>query len=409
MPLQGLPFDSKQELLNHLQNDMGLDSDKAGRVADILVEESKSDEGNPKQLLQSIKNGAKSILSGIGLETVSWVENPSQDSMFVMMKNQNNMVKKTTKVYKEPEEDEWETVYGPVMRPNDIDKDGDIAPSHDIKKAAHEFMAEGRVNQFDQDHDLNTGKGTLVESWILKEEKDYELPDGSKETIEAGSWMVGVQPNQEVKQRIENNEITGWSIFGQADKVELKNQANWKSFNNESVTNEFKDDTMSENPDPSNEELSLKDIKSQLKEFQKEFQEFTESPEPSTIKSVEELKQHVKSEEHTNLIELGKDFTLEENTEKEPEMEDMTELLNYLEESLAEENFSMLMDAVRGDGEEEEVEEETDEEDEDDYNDKEKEEKAEKSESPKHKHKQVDTQIEKQERGSVDFQSRVRG
>lgn len=406
MPKHDLPFDSEEELLNHLETDMGIsDDEKRKRIAEIIMDEAKSDEGNPKKLLESIKDGAKSILSDLGLETVSWVENPSQDSMFVMMKNSDNLVKKSTSIYKEPEENNWETVYGPVMRPNDIDKDGDIAPAHDIRKAAHEFMAEGRVKQFDTDHDLNTGKGTLVESWILKEDKEYELPDGSKETIEEGSWMVGVQPNQEVKERIENGEITGWSIFGQADKIELKNQPRMKNFNNESVVNTSKEDTMSENPDSdTNEELSLKDVHSELKQFKEAFNEYKEAPEPTTVKSVDELKQHIKSEETENrVVELGKDFELEQ-TEKEPEMEDLGDLMDFLEDSLNESNFSMLMDAVRGaeDEEEEMVEEE---EDDEDKEDEEKQEETEKS--AKHKGKQVDTQVEDQQINKMSFQKRA--
>lgn len=402
MTIQGLPFKDKEELLQHLETEMNIgDKQKRQEIAEIVIDEAEMDEGNPKKLLESIKNGAKSILSGIGLETVSWVETPSQDSMFVMMKDSDNKVKKSSKIYKEPEEDNWETVYGPVMRPNDIDKDGDIAPAHDIRKAAHEFMAEGRVKQFDQDHDLNTGKGTLVESWILKEDKAYQLPDGSSETIEEGSWMVGVKPNKEVKQRIENGEITGWSIFGQADKISLKQDAEFKNFNNASNVKNFKEDTMGQNQDPeqtkqeqeTGQDLSLKDVHSAVKGLEASFNEFKESPEPTTVKSVEELK-NLKTEEDTALFELGKDFEIE-TAEKEETMENMSDLMEFLEESLNEQNFSMLMDAVNGDNEE--VEEGSDYE----------EEKTEEEKSAKHKSRQVDTQVDKGQRSKVSFRNRI--
>lgn len=375
MPLDNLPFDSREELLNHLTTDMELADTDAEEVVQVLMEEAESEEGNAKQLLQSIKNGAKSILSDIGLETVSWVENPSQDSMFVMMKNDGNRVKKTTSIYKQPEEN-WETVYGPVMRPNDIDKDGDVASASDIQKAAHQFIAEGRVNQFDTDHDLNTGKGTLVESWILKEDKEYELPNGETEKIEEGSWMVGVQPNEEVRKRIENGEITGWSIFGQADQISLKNEANFKT---ENQSNSFKDDTMTENQsnnekqEDGSEEVSMKDMHSSIQELKSEFKEYVESPEPTTVKSVEELQntlENLEKEDEKAVIELSSDVEL---TQKEPEMENMGELLDFLENELNETNFGMLVDAVRGEGEDEseEVEEEMDEDEEDEDMEKE--------------------------------------
>jgi len=365
-PISG--FDDRESLMQHLQSDMSMNEGLATEVADLMEEESEAKEGDPSNLLESIKDGAKNILTDLGLETVSWVKNPSQDSMFVMMKNSDNRVKKSTSIYKNPEKDDWETVYGPVMRPNDIDKDGDIATTSDIEKAAHEFMAEGRVKQFDTDHDLNTGKGTMVESWILKEDKEYELPDGSTENIEEGSWMVGVQPSKEVKERIKSGDITGWSIFGQAEKIELEQNPAFKNFNNDSqVTQSKGKNTMGqntqENTGKEDEELSLKDVHSELTEFKEAFNEFKESPEPATVKSVEELKEYAKSEEKTSLVELGKDFELE-TTEKEDEFEDMASLMDYLEDMLNESNFSMLMDGVRG-SEGEMVEEEMDEDEED--------------------------------------------
>jgi len=373
-------FDSREQLITHLREDMGItDDQKLEEIADAVMEEAKSDEGNPETLLQSIKNGAKSLMTDIGLETVSWVQNPSQDSMFVMMKDEENKIQKTTSIYKEPDQD-WETVYGPVMRPNDIDKDGDVAPANDIKKAAHEFIAEGKVTQFDTDHDLNTGKGTLVESWILKEDKEYELPNGSTETIEKGSWMVGVQPNQEVKDRIKNGDITGWSIFGQADQISLKEQANFKT---ESETNNFnKEDTMPENQstDGNNQqdsgELSIKDVHSELKEFKSEFKEYAETPEPTTVKSVDELEKHLENlEKDSTVVELGKDVEI---TAKEPEFNELGDMISYMEDNLKEENFQMLQDAItQSEDEEENVEEEMDEDEEEDEEQKEESEKAE--------------------------------
>lgn len=349
MALGNLPFDSREHLIEHLTSDMGLSTEDAEEVADVVMEEAESEEGNAKEFLQSIKNGAKSILSDIGLETVSWVENPSQDSMFVMMKNSEDRIKKSTSIYKAPEEEDWETVYGPVMRPNDIDKDGDVATASDIQKAAHQFIAEGRVKQFDTDHDLNTGKGTLVESWILKEDKKYELPNGESEVIEKGSWMVGVQPTEEVRKRIENGEITGWSIFGQADQISLDNTANFKT---RKESNAFKDDTMSENQsnnDSQEKDLSMKDVHSEIQELKSEFKEYADSPEPTTVESKDELQKQLENleKEDKTVVELSSDIEL---TSKEPEMEDLADLMDHLEDQLMDENFSMLVDAVRGNG-----------------------------------------------------------
>jgi len=266
---------------------------------------------------------------------------------------------------KKPEQD-WKTVYGPVMRASDIDKDGDVAPGAEIREAAHEFMKEGKVNSFDSDHDQVTGKGTMVESWITKESRTYELPDGGKEEIEEGAWMVGVQPDKEIKERIQQGDITGWSIFGEAEKLELgKDQPN---FNNKAKSHSLKgNNTMAENqPDNAEKgesEVALKDVHSEVQEMKETFKEYTEREEPTTVKSFTQLQNTVKNleKDDSQLLEVGKDFTV-----KEEDFENMSDLMDHLEDMLSEDNFSMLMDGIRGEEEESEgeVEEEMDEEEE---------------------------------------------
>ena len=100
MVLQKNMFNSKQELYNYLKEEVGISGEeKIERIAETVMEEARTENGDPEQLLQRIENGAKSLMTDIGLETVSWVQNPSQDSMFVMMKNNDNRIKKTTSIY----------------------------------------------------------------------------------------------------------------------------------------------------------------------------------------------------------------------------------------------------------------------------------------------------------------------
>jgi len=119
---------------------------------------------------------------------------------------------------------------------------------------------------------------------------------------------------------------------------------------------------MGENPD--NPDVSMKQVHSEVQELKSEFNDFMESPEPTQIKSKDELVstlQNLEKENDSVLVELDKDV---EVTSKEEVMEDIGGLMDYLEENLQEENFSMLMDAVRGS--EDEVEEEMDEEEDED-------------------------------------------
>lgn len=105
--------------------------------------------------------------------------------------------------------------WAPVLIPNETDKQGDVIPAEAIEKAAHEFLTEYR--NIDTDHDLLEGKGVPVESWTLKEEATFTLPDGSESRpYPKGTWMMGVEFNDQTWDRVKNGDLTGFSIYGEA-------------------------------------------------------------------------------------------------------------------------------------------------------------------------------------------------
>lgn len=105
--------------------------------------------------------------------------------------------------------------WAPVLIPNETDKQGDVIPAEAIEKAAHEFLSEYR--NIDTDHDLLEGKGVPVESWTLKEESTFTLPDGSESRpYPKGTWMMGVEFSDETWDRVKNGDLTGFSIYGEA-------------------------------------------------------------------------------------------------------------------------------------------------------------------------------------------------
>ena len=83
-----------------------------------------------------------------------------------------------------------------------------------VRKAAELYMKEERTNQHTYEHELEVKDVTVVESWIIEDEKqDKASLYGFK--LPKGTWMLAVKVNNEaVWERVKNNEIRGFSIEG---------------------------------------------------------------------------------------------------------------------------------------------------------------------------------------------------
>ena len=115
-------------------------------------------------------------------------------------------------------EREQQKAWAPVLIPNETDKQGDVIPADEIEKAAHQFLAEFR--NIDTDHDLLSGRGAPIESWTLKEASTFTLPDGGESReYPAGTWMLGVEFADQAWQRVKSGDLTGFSIYGEAEEV----------------------------------------------------------------------------------------------------------------------------------------------------------------------------------------------
>lgn len=323
MTFEGLPFNSVEEAVKELRN-IGFGEAEAKDVAKILEAEAEEDLDNAKSLWENLKNKADAIIAGLGLETASFVGNPSQPSKFVMMKSDDGGFNTTSPLLKDSKkEEDWEVVYAPAMQPSAVDKDGEVIPSEVIKNSAHEFLATGKTDQIDADHNLITGKGKVVESWISKEDKTYKLPDHYEEDefkVEKGSWMLGVKPTEESKKKIESGEFTGFSIFGEAEKIELDTSFKMKH----SESTDIEEDNMPEN-DNDNTDVGLKDVaegvetlKESLNDLSEEVSEIKEdsTPEAKEVSTVEELKEALGSEEAVQLQLEADDLPLKEEKEE---------------------------------------------------------------------------------------------
>lgn len=191
---------------------------------------------------------AEKVLQNLQVTYVSGVANPAQDSQWVMAKDADArgadwgvtapLLLRKGALSKQPptpgeeaedeggEEDEEpdeeeQKAWAPVLIPNETDKQGDVIPPTEIEQAAHNFLANFR--KIDTDHDLMEGKGVPIESWTLKQATEFTLPNGG-ETWEypAGTWMLGVQFNDEAWGRVKSGELQGFSIYGEAENIPVE-------------------------------------------------------------------------------------------------------------------------------------------------------------------------------------------
>lgn len=218
-------FDDRDDAVQSLLSD-GYDRDAAEAIADALESEANAENGDADQLLESIKNAGGMILDA-AIDLNSAVDVPAIDSKWVMFKSASddapgeyNRKIDTEIVLKEDTEGEKRISFAPAMIPREPDKEGEVVPTPVVENSAHGYLKNG--GGVDTDHNLIDGKGEVVESWILNEAKEYELPDGGTETYPEGTWMLGIEWQAEPWERIQNGELTGLSIYGTAEHVTLK-------------------------------------------------------------------------------------------------------------------------------------------------------------------------------------------
>lgn len=211
-----------------LMGDQGYDEDSAARICEALSEEASADHGNVAELQAAIERG-RGLIADIGVELNSAVDQPAIDSKWVMFKSVDDAPEDFDTqmdmpfVFKQDGREEKRIAYAPAMIPRELDKEGDVVPTPTVENAAHDYMKQdGGV---DSDHDLIDGKGEVVESWIEPDERTWDLPGGGEETYSAGTWMLGIEWDQETWKRIQEGELEGLSVYGKAEHIQLAKSA----------------------------------------------------------------------------------------------------------------------------------------------------------------------------------------
>jgi hypothetical protein len=239
------PFDDHEACVRHFEDDPAVDNPDAlcgwmeANSETSVVEEYQPGEDEVQALVDAMNDpNADTVLTDLQVTHVSGVDDPAQDSQWVMAKDTTNktdadwgvnapILFKSRSPLRKPEPDEAESgngdseggeqrkAWAPVLIPNETDKQGDVIPADAIEKAAHVFLSEFR--NIDTDHNLLEGKGVPIESWTLKEESVFTLPDGStSREYPKGTWMLGVKFTEDTWKRVQDGDLSGFSIYGEA-------------------------------------------------------------------------------------------------------------------------------------------------------------------------------------------------
>lgn len=113
-------------------------------------------------------------------------------------------------------DNELQVVYGEVYAPDRADTDNQFMTTTEVRKAAHSFVKNLRMNKIDTNHDFVETGAYVVESFIARKNDTDFIP---------GAWVIGVKvPDDELWNAIKSGELNGFSLAGQARTVPSKIQ-----------------------------------------------------------------------------------------------------------------------------------------------------------------------------------------
>jgi hypothetical protein len=275
----------------------------------------------------------------VDTKVISAVDKPSHDSEIVQIKSENDTEEKSvdvlqTEKYTSKSEDK-NIIVAPAMVSNSVDKDGDIVPDYVVEESAHKFLKEKRVDEIDYQHETRTGsdrsiteRGSVVESWIQEDEKEYETINGDKKTYGNGDWMVAIELNSEVLEKVKSGEVTGLSMMGiPKEMIQNKSASNTSKDTEEQnpLQMEQDNDSMGENTESEKEEK----VQNILDNNDLTADELIEALDTEKEENTEEV-----DDEKTEDVEVETEDETEETEDTETEKMDMEKITDMLEEVL---------------------------------------------------------------------------
>lgn len=108
-------------------------------------------------------------------------------------------------------------VWGPVLVPEKVDKQGDVISKEEIEDAAHDFLEDGGRPGLLHKVMLGNRDVAVVESGLLR--RPYTVAKG--DILPIGTWMIGMRVyNERIRKLVISGELTGYSIGGQGVGIE---------------------------------------------------------------------------------------------------------------------------------------------------------------------------------------------
>jgi hypothetical protein len=151
-----------------------------------------------------------------GVEIISFVENPAIEIDFMFFGKETKREFKTTS-------SEKRIVCGAAMIPNEkiIRLDGNnneyfVFFSEDTIRLCNEmYFKNGNNKGANLEHDVAVDGVTVVESWLIEDEKvDKAVALGFKD-LPKGTWMISYKvDNDDVWEKIKSGEVLGFSVEG---------------------------------------------------------------------------------------------------------------------------------------------------------------------------------------------------
>ena len=164
-----------------------------------------------------------------GVDAISVVENPAIEEDFVALKSQELKLAEVDK--------EKKILLGALLIPNKpifrkgAEEDYYIYFSKDtVKKISENFLQKGNQNKTTLEHQQSLKGLTLVESWIVEDEK-YDKSRKYNMEVPVGTWMGAVKVNnkQVWEEFVKTGKVKGFSVEGYfADKMDRPKDASVK-------------------------------------------------------------------------------------------------------------------------------------------------------------------------------------
>lgn len=149
-----------------------------------------------------------------GVDAFSLVNDPAMESAFVKLHKQHEVKLKVDK--------EKGILMGVALVPNKLIPRKDFAGydeckiffnAESIRKISENFFQKGKQNNSTLEHQIELNKNTIVESWIKEDEvHDKTVLHGIDAPL--NSWIVSMKANDEMLEKADKGEITGFSIEG---------------------------------------------------------------------------------------------------------------------------------------------------------------------------------------------------